>query len=918
MSRLRDLILHPLSHLLFKCALKTLQLPAFFLILAACSNGHQEAPSAINHVSGNAVKGVISNGVVSAYLVDSNTSNAARTLLGQTRTDNFGEYEINIPTFENDPIIALELTADSQTTMRCDLVDGCLYPDNTNASNILLADFGTELPLPKHFKLLGYKQGEGQHNTYISPLSHIVYTTASSLPGGLSNPNLETASGLVAQTFNLDADLLSAKTPDLTALSDIHGLTDQQLKQGVLSSAFYSLTMTDAWSKGELDLSTLPLEEIFRDAAYSAETLSEQLSTAQNGYSEALFAINTENQAQAQAFENKQLMIIQQPNSLTVNEENSFSLHVQAGGDGSISYQWKKNNQDIVGANSATYSVANANLSDAGSYSVIVSNNGESLTSLHALITVTQVIKPISIIDQPRSLSLTVGDPIHLSVGISGDGPYDYQWKKDNQDIVAANLASYSVASANLSDAGSYNVTIMSNGNSLTSFNALVSVSPIVEPISITLQPQALNLAAGDPINLSVSVTGDGPYNYQWQKGGSILSSETNSTLYIAKSVDADSGTYSVTISNGVSEASSDFVSVIINAYTQHVTITEQPQTLNLTAGDPINLSVSVTGDGPYNYQWQKGGSILPSETNSMLYIAESVEADSGTYRVTVSNDVSEASSDFVNVMVNTAIQPVTINQHPVNLTVTEGETANFQVSATGGGFISYQWRINSININSAYTNQLEINATDQENTGNYDVIVTNSRGSITSNAATLTVLSSEVPVSITLQPISKSVFLTDSINLRTEASGDGILSYQWFLDGQIVVGANQAEYSINSAEPEHQGSYTVVVNNTSSSEESLAAFISVTAKPSVQLSWDIPSLREDSSPLDISEISAYILEYGYSLSATAGVVRLTDANTTHYTLTNLEPGILYARIATIDSSDVQGQFSDWVSVTIE
>ncbi|MFT6122435.1 MAG: putative nucleic acid-binding Zn-ribbon protein [Oleiphilaceae bacterium] len=746
MLKARELILYYLNHSLCKTPIVL----TLLLILGACSGSHNDTQILGNKVSGNAVKGVITNGLVNAYAVEANkgdATNTKRSLLDQARTNSAGEYEINIPALTNNPIIVLELTADSQTTMRCDLVDGCLYAQTFDASNITLAEFGEELPVPSHFKLIGYKQNINQKNAYISPLSHIIYTTASALPGGISNSNLDTASNWVAEIFNLEASLLTEKTPDLTALADLTNLTSQQLKLGLLSSAFYELTMSDDWSTGDIELNQLPLEEIFRDVAYAAETLSRQLSSEESGYSAALSVINSEAEAIVQTFESKQLVIIQQPNSLTVNEAQSFSLNVQASGDGALSYQWAKNNINILGANSA----------------------------------------------------------------------------------------SYSIASTNLSDAGSYNVTITNNGNLIISLNALVSVNKTINPVSITKQPQALNL----------------------------------------------------------------------------------------TTGDAINLSVDVSGDGPFYYQWQKEGSLLLGETNHTLHIIDSTEANSGTYRVIVSNDVSETSSNFVSVIVNAATSPVTINQQPQNLTVIEGETAHFHISATGGGFITYQWRKNSVNIPNAYTDNFAINITDMDSSGDYDVIVTNSRGSRTSSSAALTILSLETPVSIAIQPASGSIFLTDNINLRTTASGGGILRYQWFFNDQIIIGANQAEYSINSATLEHEGSYSVIVNNTDSSEESLAAFISVTARPlvqySVKLSWDIPSFREDRSPLDTNEISAYILEYGDSPSADAkSSVKLTDANITHYTILDLEPGILYARIATIDSSDVQGQFSTWISITIE
>ncbi|MFT6264136.1 MAG: hypothetical protein ACJAWS_000269, partial [Oleiphilaceae bacterium] len=421
----------------------------------------------------------------------------------------------------------------------------------------------------------------------------------------------------------------------------------------------------------------------------------------------------------------------------------------------------------------------------------------------------------------------------------------------------------------------------------------------------------------------NVQASGDGALSYQWAKNNINILGANSASYSIASTNLSDAGSYNVTITNNGNLIISLNALVSVNKTINPVSITKQPQALNLTTGDAINLSVDVSGDGPFYYQWQKEGSLLLGETNHTLHIIDSTEANSGTYRVIVSNDVSETSSNFVSVIVNAATSPVTINQQPQNLTVIESETAHFHISATGGGFITYQWRKNSVNIPNAYTDNFAINITDMDSSGDYDVIVTNSRGSRTSSSAALTILSLETPVSIAIQPASGSIFLTDNINLRTTASGGGILRYQWFFNDQIIIGANQAEYSINSATLEHEGSYSVIVNNTDSSEESLAAFISVTARPlvqySVKLSWDIPSFREDRSPLDTNEISAYILEYGDSPSADAkSSVKLTDANITHYTILDLEPGILYARIATIDSSDVQGQFSTWISITIE
>lgn len=59
--------------------------------------------------------------------------------------------------------------------------------------------------------------------------------------------------------------------------------------------------------------------------------------------------------------------ITSQPSGVIVDEGKSFTLTVVAAGGG-LSYQWQKNNYDIAGATSATYSVQSAEKGDGGQY----------------------------------------------------------------------------------------------------------------------------------------------------------------------------------------------------------------------------------------------------------------------------------------------------------------------------------------------------------------------------------------------------------------------------------------------------------------------------------------------------------------------------------------------------------------------
>lgn len=91
------------------------------------------------------------------------------------------------------------------------------------------------------------------------------------------------------------------------------------------------------------------------------------------------------------------------------------------------------------------------------------------------------------------------------------------------------------------------------------------------------------------------------------------------------------------------------------------------------------------------------------------------------------------------NVRVTAENRPV-ITTQPSSLSVNVGETATFSVVASGPAPLAYQWRFNNQPISGATGSTLTIPNAQPANQGNYDVVVSNASGSITSSVATLTV----------------------------------------------------------------------------------------------------------------------------------------------------------------------------------
>jgi hypothetical protein len=88
-----------------------------------------------------------------------------------------------------------------------------------------------------------------------------------------------------------------------------------------------------------------------------------------------------------------------------------------------------------------------------------------------------------------------------------------------------------------------------------------------------------------------------------------------------------------------------------------------------------------------------------------------------------------------------------TISTQPINVTVNVGQPATFSVVAAGTSPLTYQWQRNSANIPAANSTSYTIPATAAtDNAATFDVVVSNSAGTLTSNSATLTVSTSGPP----------------------------------------------------------------------------------------------------------------------------------------------------------------------------
>ncbi len=82
------------------------------------------------------------------------------------------------------------------------------------------------------------------------------------------------------------------------------------------------------------------------------------------------------------------LAIVSQPTNVTVYVGSNATFRVTAGGAAPFAYQWRFNGNDLPGKTSSVLSLTNVQFSNAGPYSVVVSNAGGVIVSSNAVLTV--------------------------------------------------------------------------------------------------------------------------------------------------------------------------------------------------------------------------------------------------------------------------------------------------------------------------------------------------------------------------------------------------------------------------------------------------------------------------------------------------------------------------------------------------
>ncbi|MEK7781436.1 MAG: immunoglobulin domain-containing protein [Verrucomicrobiota bacterium] len=167
--------------------------------------------------------------------------------------------------------------------------------------------------------------------------------------------------------------------------------------------------------------------------------------------------------------------ITAEPTNQTANAGQNITLVSAATGSAPLRYQWSFNSVAVSAATNATLTLSNVQLTNAGNYSVVVTNNAGSDTSDVATLIVNA---PPTITMQPTNVTVIASNNATFTVTASGSPPLRYQWYFNTNTVLAnATNASYLITSAQTSNAGTYSVIVTNVFGVVTSSIATLTVT---------------------------------------------------------------------------------------------------------------------------------------------------------------------------------------------------------------------------------------------------------------------------------------------------------------------------------------------------------------------------------------------------------------------------------------------------------
>ncbi len=175
--------------------------------------------------------------------------------------------------------------------------------------------------------------------------------------------------------------------------------------------------------------------------------------------------------------------ILAPPTNVFVRVGSNAIFTVTAVGNGPLRYQWRFNGVNIPAATNATLLIANTQTTNAGLYSVAISDTVGTL--LTPPVTLTMLINPVIVV-APINQSVVIGQPVTASVVATGSPqPFSYEWRRGSVPMTNITLNAfesfYSFVASNAVSTQAYRVIVRNLAQTNVNANALFNIITLAD-----------------------------------------------------------------------------------------------------------------------------------------------------------------------------------------------------------------------------------------------------------------------------------------------------------------------------------------------------------------------------------------------------------------------------------------------------
>ena len=402
----------------------------------------------------------------------------------------------------------------------------------------------------------------------------------------------------------------------------------------------------------------------------------------------------------------------------------------------------------IVIAGGAASVSATANHT-AGAYNVTANASGAPAAATFAL-TNTALASTTSLTSSANPS--TVGSSVIFTATVTSGATGTVTFKDGSTVLGTATISGTTAtfSTAGLS-AGSHSITAVYGGDSTYDGSTSSAITQVVNKASTntSLTSSANPSTLGDTVIFTATVTSGATGTVTFKDGSTVLGTATISGTTATFSTAAlSAGSHSITaVYGGDSAYDGSTSSAITQVVAAAPVVTSNPTGQTVNAGATATFTAAGIGNPAPTVQWQvstNGGSswanISGATGTSYTTAATTAGNDGSLYRAVFINSLGSAATSAATLRVN---QAPAITGQPNSVSANSGSTVTFSATATGSPAPTVQWQSNNgggwTNISGATSTSYSTLASGNSGT-QFRAVFTNTFGTATSNAATLTI----------------------------------------------------------------------------------------------------------------------------------------------------------------------------------